>query len=232
MDKDASPSKTCPFCGAKFSHDLTFCYDCGKRFPWAPPTLTEKEITDLFLRLHYVGPLWLPPFDMEDENEWSAFFEDKVQSDLWGNFELLVDLVSHSPENGWRSETQFHLSDLLAAICCLAPEEYFQKVTPLLEKPELREELMWSAGQNFLPQTIEWLRPWVSRLAELSDEEINTIVEIIGHTGSEHNQLNAEAQNLLQQIRDQIPEENTSVHHALDWYSSVLNKHEKANERP
>jgi hypothetical protein len=229
MESELQEAKVCPACGDKFFHNLTFCYDCGKRMPWAPSTLTEKEIDDLFLRLD-AGPLWLPPFDIEDENEWAKFYEDKVQSDLWGNFELLVAIISSSPEKCWSSAWQTHLSDLLGAICRLAPEDYFQKVTPLLEKPELREELIWSAGQHFLPQTIEWLKPWISRLAELSVYEIKTIIEIIGHTGSEHNQLNAEAQNLLQQIRDRIPEEHTSVHHALGWYSSVLSKHMKSNE--
>ncbi|HEY0076985.1 MAG TPA: hypothetical protein VGB77_23065 [Abditibacteriaceae bacterium] len=230
MKRELQEAKVCPACGDKFFHNLTFCDDCGKRLPWAPSTLTEKEIDDLFLRLYYVGPLWLPPFDMEDDSEWAKFYEDKVQSDLWGNFELLIAMISRAPEKLWSSSWQTHLSDLLGAICRLAPEQYFQKVTPLLEKPELREELIWSAGQNFLPQTIEWLKPWVSRLTELSDKEINTIIEIIGLVGAEQPELCAEGQSLLQQIRDQISEEHTPVHHALDWYSDVLSKHEKANE--
>jgi hypothetical protein len=187
------------------------------------PMLSEQDVWDLFERLYHVGPLWSPPFDIEDESERDKFYENAVESDLWGNFDLVVHIISHPQQGGWNSATQTHLSDLLAAICRLAPEQYILKATPLLERPELRVELMWSVGQNELPQTIEWLKPWLSCLEELSDGEIDTIVEIIALVGAKHPQLCSEAQNLLQQIRTQVPEEN-GMHTRIDSYLSDLNK--------
>jgi hypothetical protein len=190
------------------------------------PMLNEQDVWDLLHRIYGVSPLWTSPFDIEDESEWDKFYENVVASDLWRNFDLIIHMFSHPRQSGWSSATQTHLSDLLAAICRLAPEQYIHKATPLLEQPELREiraELMWSVGKNELPQTIEWLKPWLSRLEELSDGEIDTIVEIIALVGAKHPQLLSEAQNLLQQIRTQVPEEN-GMHTRIDSYLSDLNK--------
>ena len=72
-----------------------------------------------------------------------------------------------------------------------------------------------------VPQAVNFFKPWVERITELSDEELEWMAETFGTSLSNKNfdeNVRNEATLLLHRLRDEVPLERATVHHYLNLY--------------
>ena len=183
----------------------------------AAKSLTEAEILHVFHALWYPGPCssaW--PFaeiglSGSDQKE---YFEQAVQPDLRGSLRLLLDMLSRQEEYhsyGNIEDFKHHITDYLAAIHRLEPEEFYMQIEPYFDNPKMRPTLLWGAilSSDSLPP--RWATRWIERLPLLTEEELLLLIEDIGAT-------HKKALALLQHIRTEAAPERTEVHQELDLY--------------
>jgi hypothetical protein len=186
--------------------------------------MTEEEIMEAYELINQTFPFLYPypPYEWGDTDAEEAYFEKMVTPNMWGDLPLLMNMLSRVENLCTNTELmRQHIESYLSALHRLEPEEFHIQIKPYLDDPRLRPSLFWSVALNSFPISFHWMKPWIDRLGQLSNDELDMLIEEIGC------RKHREALTLLQRIRSEVPTERIVVHEKLDLY---LNHPEQFSE--